>query len=198
MPVCATCASSYEGSHYPACGGPPNLSLKQINKALNKYVLVLLGGLVGSLVVTHVYPLLDVDPTLLICLLVFFAPIVVHLVFAGRKRLAENLERLKSAYKWTGVVLLVIVMLLFANGALDRAPSEEVLATVIRKSVTRGVRGGPSYHLIVSPSWRPGREEEKLQVNGATFSGVRTGTAVAIELHRGAIGLPWFSKVAPR
>lgn len=197
MPVCAKCARSFDGSYCPVCGGPPNLSLKQINKSLNKYVLVLVGGLFGSLVATHVYPPLDMNATMLICLLVFFAPIVVHIVLAVRKLLASNLERLKSGYRWTGGILLAIVALLFANGALDNSPSQQVVATVIQKSVSRG-RGGGSYSLTVSPSWRPGREDERLQVSGATFSSVHTGQPVAIEVHRGAIGLSWFNKVVPR
>jgi len=197
MPYCAKCSHSFVGKQCPLCGGPPVLTPKQVNEALKNYAWLILGGLGGALLVTYRFPLLDMNPALMICLLVFLAPILTHLILALRKQASSRLEILRRTYKWAGVALVGITVMLFLNGALDRFPSTEVRSFVTRKSASHG-RGGPSYNLTVSPSWRPGREDERLRVSGATFSSVHTGEAVLIEVHRGTFGLPWFSRVTPQ
>jgi len=101
-----------------------------------------------------------------------------------------------QVYELDAVVLAICAAFLFLNGALDKYPSVQAQTRVARKSVTRG-RGGPSYSLIVTPSWRNGRADERLEVSGATFSMVRTGEPVLVIVHRGMFRLPWFSSVLP-
>ena len=179
-----------------SAGGAPALTSKQVNQALKNYSWAILGGLGVSFFTTLRYPLLDTNPILFICLLVFFAPLLAHMVLAIRKRLASNLDLLRTVYKWAGVFLVAIAALLILNGVLDNSPSEEVHATVVKKSVSRG-RHGTTYSFTVSPSWRPGRSDESLKVSRATFASVQTGQSVAVVTHHGALGLPWYGRVVP-
>lgn len=196
MPHCLTCALSFKGNQCPRCGGAPALTPKLVNQALKNYSWPILVGLGVSFFTTLRYPLLDANPILFICLLILFAPLLTHMVVAIRKRLPSSLDLLRIVYKWAGVLLAAIAALLLLNGVLDNSPSEEIHATVVRKFVSQG-RHGTTYTLIVSPSWRPGRNDENLKVGHATFSRVQTGQSVAVATHRGALGLPWYSRVVP-
>jgi len=197
MAYCLNCKHTFSGKHFPNCGSPPAPTPAQVNKALNRHTWILLGGLFGVLFVTWRYPLLDQDPALEVALFLFFVPIVILIVLAVRKRSVPNLQLLKKTFAWFGGILASLVVLLLINGAFDSRPSSTESSVVTRKSVSHG-RGGPHYTIRVSPSWRPRREEEKLPVNGATFSLVHIGQAVTVEVHPGALGLPWFSSVTPR
>jgi len=179
-----------------SAGGAPALTRKQVNQALKNYSWPILGGLGVSFFTTLRYPLLDANPILFLCLLVFFVPLLTYLVVTIRKRLPSSLDLLKTVYKWSGVLLVAIAVLLLLNGILDSSPAEEVHATVVRKFVSSG-RHGTTYSVIVSPSWRTGRNEESLKVSRATFASVQTGQSVAVTTHHGALGLPWYGGVVP-
>jgi hypothetical protein len=195
MALCPQCVSQFEGQECPACGRP-SLSVEQINGTLKKNSLPLIGGLAGLLVASTLYPLLDQNALMLIGLFIFFAPIVTHIVLAIRKSLVSNFGLLRGVYKWAALVLAVFAGTLFANGALDRSPGTQVHATVVQKCASRG-RGGTFYSLTVSPSWRSGRDDERLEVRGRTFFSVKTGETVSVEVHHGLLGLPWFSDILP-
>ena len=197
MPHCVECALSFEGNQCPGCGAAPALTKAQVNQALKMHTYTLVAGLGGVLLATYKYPPLDQNLVMISCILVFFAPIVTLLVFSIRKRLASDFDLLKNVYKWAGVLLVVFAVILILNGALDSQPPTEVRANVIRKSASRG-RHGTSYSLTVGPSWRPGKVDERVQVGRTTFSKVQPGQPVAIELHAGTLGLPWYSRVVPR
>jgi hypothetical protein len=196
MAHCSNCNRSFTGKLCPKCGSPPALTPAQINKALNRHVWLILGGLFGTIVATWRYPLLDQDPVLGLALFLFFAPILIYLVLAVRKRAGTNLKLLRKTFTWAGGAMVALVFLLLVNGAFDTHPSSIEDSVVTRKSVAQG-RGGTHYTIRVSPSWRAGREEEKLSVNGRTFVAVSIGQAVAVEVHPGALGLPWFTNVTP-
>ena len=163
---------------------------------MKPYVWILLAGICGTIVAAHFYPPLDMNPTMLIALIIFFAPMAINVFLQVRKQLAPNLEFVNAAYKYAGWGLVVFAACLFLNGALDRHPSMQAHTRVSQKSVSRG-RGGPTYSLTLDPSWRDGRTQERLDVSGATFASVRTGERVSVDVHRGWFGLPWFSRVSP-
>ena len=197
MAHCLNCNRSFAGKHCPNCGGPPALTPAQINDALKVHTWLDLGGLFGILIVTWRYPLLDQDPLLVAALLLFFAPLLTYIFLAVRKRAAANLELLKRVFAWSVGILLGLVFFLLINGALDGHPAAVESSVVVRKSASHG-RGGTHYTVTVSPSWRPGRSNEKLPVSGEAYSAVHMGKSVVIEVHAGALGLPWFSSVSPR
>lgn len=195
MSRCEKCSHRFTGDKCPRCGGSPVLTRSQANDAVRTYIWAMFAGLLGALLVTYRYPLVDLDPPLILCLVVFFTPVVIHIVLVWRKVLSARFALLRSAYKWSGAAALVLALFLFLNGALDRSPTTEVRSVVTRKSASHG-RGGPTYYLTVSPSWRPSRSNERLRVTGTTFGSVQTGDPVTIDLHAGACGLPWFSRVS--
>src|SRR5690348_11850513 len=155
MAHCSNCKRSFTGKFCPNCGSPPALNPAQINKALNRHVWLILGGLFGTIVATWRYPLLDQDPVLELALFLFFAPILIYLALALRKRAGANLKLLRKTFTWAGGAMIVLVFLLLANGAFDTHPSSMENSVVIRKSVSHG-RGGTHYTIRVSPSWRTG------------------------------------------
>jgi hypothetical protein len=93
MAHCSNCNRSFTGKLCPKCGSPPALTPAQINKALNRHVWLILGGLFGTIAATWRYPLLDQDPVLGLALFLFFAPILIYLVLALRKRAETNPEK---------------------------------------------------------------------------------------------------------
>ena len=196
MAHCSNCNRSFTGKLCPNCGSPPALTPAQINKALKRHTWLILGGLFGTIVATWRYPLLDEDPVLELALFLFFAPILIYIVLAVRKRAGANLKLLRKTFTWAGGAMIALVFLLLVNGGFDTHPSSIENSVVTRKSVAHG-RGGTHYTIRVSPSWRLGREEEKLSVSGRTYLAVSIGQAVAVEVHPGTLGLPWFTNVAP-
>jgi hypothetical protein len=177
-------------------GTPPHKAQKNISDPVKPYTWILLAGLCGSLVAAHFYPPLDMNPAMLVPLIIFFAPVASHVFFSVRKQLAPNLEFVNRVYKYAGIGVVGFALCLFLNGALDRNPSMQVHARISQKSASRG-RGSTTYILILDPSWRDGRTQERLDVSRATFVSVRTGDQVSVDVHRGLFGLPWFSRVSP-
>lgn len=167
---------------------------KSANKFLKNDPLLPIFSLFAMLIAARFYPPLDMSPVMLVGLVLFFTPLLAHIGFSVRKRLSRHIVLVRRMYRSFGIGLGVFAVFLFLNGALDKYPSMQVHTRVAQKAVARG-RGGLSYSLIVSPSWRSGRVEERLEVNGATFSKVRTGDAVLVIAHRGAFQLPWFTSV---
>ena len=100
MAHCSNCKQSFTGKLCPKCGSPPALTPAQINKALNRHVWLILGGLLGTIFATWRSPLLDQDPVLGLALFLFFAPILIYLVLAVRKRAGTNLKLLRKTFTW--------------------------------------------------------------------------------------------------
>ena len=76
-----------------------------------------------------------------------------------------------TRYPWIVLLLsagLTLAALVFLNGAADRSNAVEIRTVVIHKRVMRN--RWLSYRVIV-PSWRPGRQEEKLAVLSACERG---------------------------
>jgi YD repeat-containing protein len=166
------------------------------NRSLKNYPLPSLFGLFGMLLAAHFYPPLDMNPVMGIGLALLFVPIAAHLWLSARRHLASNVALLKRMYRLQAAVLCVFAAFLLLNGWLDRYPPVQASTRVTQKNATTG-RGGASYSLVVSPSWRTGRVEERLEVSGTTFSTVRRGEPIRVVVHRGALGLSWFSDVLP-
>jgi hypothetical protein len=69
-----------------------------------------------------------------------------------------------------------------------------VQATVTQKNITRG-RRSVTYTLTVR-SWRPGKSNEDLEVNAATYQNAGVGQKITVQIHKGFFGLPWYSGVS--
>ena len=196
---CSKCGQASDAESCPVCGNqmPDSDEVRnKVNQAFKYYLLPSMVGLFGVLIATHFYPPLDKNALIGFGLVPFFAPIFAHLAFSIRRQLSSHVEMLKGIYRLTAVVLAIFAAFLFLNGAMDKYPSEQAETRVTQKLIARG-KYGQSYSLIVTPSWRSGRLEERLEVDGPTYSMVRTGDPVRVVLHRGAFRLPWFSGVLP-
>jgi hypothetical protein len=158
-------------------------------------ILLLVPGLFLSLFVQGVYPPLDTRLPMGILLGLFLLPFAVQVVGFVRKWSSEGMRRCGTIYRLASLALVLLAVLLFLNGRLDKAPGNEVRARVFQKSIVRG-RRTTSYHLRVA-SWRPGRNVEDLDVSEKVFERVVVGRTVAFQAHQGYFGLPWRGKVAP-
>jgi hypothetical protein len=154
----------------------------------------MVGGLLGIVIATGFFPLLDRDAFLIAGLCAFFAPVALHVVSSFRKRLALDVGRLQRAYLYAGAATVFLAVFIAGNGALDQSPVTPVRTTTLRKQVTVGRYGRPSYTLRVR-SWRAGRATEDFNVSGRTYRTTSTEKAVVVEMHRGRFGLSWYSGV---
>jgi hypothetical protein len=196
VPYCNHCSRSFTGKRCPLCGGPPAHTPAQVDAVVKLDFWLMLGGLAACILISYRYTPLDLNPIMAVCLPLMLIPMTVHIVLAVRKRAAEHLPLLKNLYHYCGAFLVLFAVFLFVNGALDRTTTPEIRSVVLRKSVSHSTKGGVTYYLTVN-SWRPGKSTEHLRVNGRTFSSVHEGESVAIQVHSGAFGVPWFGRVTP-
>lgn len=167
--------------------------MREFNRNLRNYELVLIGGMIGVLFSARAYPVLDWNLIVGFSFALFVGPILFHVWFINRGRVPSRVDLARGVFKWIAIAMVGFASLLFVNGALDRFPPVQVSSQVIAKSAHTG-RGGPDYSFTVSPSWR-GKQDEHLRVSRATFSIAQVGDPIILDVHRGAIGIPWFSNV---
>jgi hypothetical protein len=167
---------------------------KKLGKAINKRTYFLLAGLVGLIAGDFAYRPLDRDWILLLGLALFFLPVVAQIASRVRKRGTLDADRLKKTYSVCAVLLAGLAALTFFNGAADRSPAERIQTTVLH---LYSYRGRSSSYRVIVPSWRSGRSEESLYVRPRTFSRLRVGGPVTVEVHGGLVGLPWYRLASP-
>jgi hypothetical protein len=173
----------------------PAAAAKAVNNGLKKYSYVLLAGLFGTFAGAHYYPLLDSERLMAWTVCVFFLPMIAHVIVSVRKRLALDASWLRTLYLWSGGALLLLASCTIANGALDKLPVQQVRTAVIRKTISMGRRS--TTRTLRVPSWRPGRDEERLEVSRATYQGLSVGEPISVEVHPGFFGMPWYGHIAP-
>src|SRR5437879_471370 len=81
----------------PDDGGSSLSSTRDVRKSLNKYSLLLAPGILGGLLAYVIYPPLDQGPLVTFGLCVLFLPILLQLRSIVRKRLSEDVGRLRTA-----------------------------------------------------------------------------------------------------
>lgn len=166
--------------------------MQEFNRSLRNYELILLAGIVTIPITNRFYPALDSNLILGSCFAAFLGPVLLHVWFINRQVVPSRVDLVKGIYKSAAITMVVFAAFFFANGALDRFPPVQISSRVMTKTIVTGK--GVSYRLVVSPSWR-GRDDEHLQVTRAIFLSVQVGDTVTIDVHHGAIGIPWFSNV---
>jgi hypothetical protein len=172
---------------------PTRAELRKINKNFDKAIFVSIASLSGILVTSHVYRPVDVGPVLFTALAIFFAPVIVQMVLNGFYRLQFHVELVKKLYQAGALALTLFVILLIANGALDRNPVQQVEVTVARKHMSTG--RSTTYTLDLTPSWRSGHSVESLNVSRNTYLSIRTGAPAHLTVHRGVFGLSWYDDI---
>src|ERR1700730_1091079 len=193
MGTCSTCGTGFAVQLCPKCGSSPTLTRRKVSQALSKYASPTIGGLLGIVIADRYFPLLERNTFLIVGLCAVFAPVLFHIVSSVRKRLSLDAGRLQRAYLSAGALTIFLALLIACNGAFDKSPATQVSTSLLYKQVVRG-KSGPSYTLRVR-SWRAGRATEDLGVDARTYRRVSVERGVVVEMHRGAVGLPWYSGV---
>jgi len=183
--------SPFQLSLKPAGSNSQLPSARDTRKLLGRYSLLLAPGLLGSLLALILYPPLDAGPFVAFGLCAFSVPLLLP-VF---KRTREDVGGLRTVYLYSSLALVLLALLLFLNGRLDRSPRSVVKATVIQKRIG-GMKSGTEHWLTVS-SWRPGRSLEKFLVSSREFNRAVVGRTVRVEVHQGFFGLPWSGNISP-
>ena len=178
------------------CGSPtPAEAMKLAYRTINRYSYLVFAGLLGLLAGARYYPPLDSERLMMIGVCIFFAPILLHIVSAVRKRLALDVGWLRAVYLTAGCALVLIALGTTANGALDRGEAQTIHPVVIRRSAIRGRYSVTRVAQV--KSWRPGRELERLEVNSQTFAHISAGKEMAVTVHPGLLSMPWYDHVSP-
>jgi hypothetical protein len=163
---------------------------EDIGEPLQSFPALLAIGSFGIYVTDAVCTPLDEGPLMRSVL----ALLCISALLAASTRRIRSVAYIGFARRMVACVGLVLVLssaFIILNGALDSYPPLQVETQVIQKSV--GARS--SYHLVVSPSWREGRDHETFQVRRATFDDVQMGDSIQVVVHRGAFWVPWRPRV---
>lgn len=151
-------------------------------------------GFLLGIVASGLYPLVDGAYLLWWVCLFALAPVMPRLWNAVRGRPLESTGRFPTAYLLSCAAFAIFAGGLLLNGALDKAPPNDVKTTVIRKVWVSGK--STSYHVTVA-SWRPDRSEEQLRVDGSVYNKAHVGHRITVEVHQGYFGLPWYGTISP-
>lgn len=192
MPLDLQLKSAASGPHP---GGSAFLTRKDVERMLRPSTILLFVGLFGVIVSSWIYKPLDSVSIYITALALFLFPMVLYLVTVIRKRQTQQVELLRTIFRWSSVLSIFFAGVLIANGALDHAPPQKIQSVVIRKYVAHS-RRSTTYHVDVR-SWRPGRTDENLQVGSRTYSAIAEGHSVSVELHPGFLGVVWYGRVSP-
>ncbi len=179
----------------PACGKRKVRTSRDVRRALRWKAYVLVAGLPGLLAACRFYRPLYANWVYFSGLGLFFAPVVLQVFSASRKRDVQHVRFLARAFLYCAILLLVLDATIAANGSLDRSNMTERRSTVVRKYISTG-RWSTGYHVVVR-SWRAGRITETLDVTRDIYRQTSIGGQVSADLHYGFLGLERYEGVKP-
>lgn len=171
---------------------PAPVSPKDARQLL--YLFFLVPGVALSVFASAAYPLLDARVPQTLMLLGVLLPAAYQGYNLVRRRSGGYLRRVRAVYLCSGSALVLLALVLFMNGRLDRSPRSPMHATVLRKLAIPGSHG-KEYHLAVSSLPHGGRSED-LQVASPVYERAKVGRPVTIQVRRGFFGLPWSAGVS--
>jgi hypothetical protein len=167
------------------------MARKSTSRAEIIRVILPIAGLIGTLIVARIYQPLDQDYFYIAEIILFFIPLAIQAYLTRGGRPYTGGRVLPT---WLFLGPLLIAAMLLVNGALDSSVPDQKVVTINRKIHASG-RGGTHYRLEFA-SWRkPGFE--KVNVSSSTYNWVQPGDAVALNVHRGALGFVWIGGVQP-
>jgi hypothetical protein len=173
-------------------GGSRPPSARGLRQVLN--IILLMPGVFLSLMAQGFYPPLDKRLVMGCMIGLFLLPLGLQALGALLKRPGADSAFWPMLYRGSSAALVMLSLLLFLNGGLDRSPWNPVHATVLRKISYSG-RRSQSHALIVS-SWRPGRSEEDLGATPSVVKRARIGQTVTVPLRQGFFGLAWYGPIS--
>jgi hypothetical protein len=155
-------------------------------------VLVPIVGMIGLLFVVAAYRPLDEARFYGIALVLFFLSLFLLSYLAKREKSGDDVRSFFPMTTWLAFGPACVAAVVLVNGALDSSAVEPHTAIVTRKIVSRGK--GVSYYLEIS-SWRPNRSSERVHVSYGVYLQLRINDPVILEVHPGALGIPWIEGV---
>ncbi|HXX45057.1 MAG TPA: hypothetical protein VEJ38_10025 [Candidatus Acidoferrales bacterium] len=201
MPFCVKCQRSFEGATCPVCGTPIGAAASPPTFAsrLDLFTGPALGvGFFGVVFATSFYASPDNNSLLMWLFFVFFIVVSAKIALLRGSFSDSTQSALKVLAASIAIGFAGFALLLFANGALDRSPAQPLDLTVAQKYTTHSSKGGTKYHLAITPSWRPGRTGETLDVDRGVYQKALVGGTVSVDVHPGFFHYSWYSDVTPR
>jgi len=197
MPFCAKCQRSFDGDTCPLCASRAESS-PQGTWHFAWYAILPIGGLIGAMLTTIKYNLVEKTPIILACFFICLIAVLPGARYRWSRRPPpkSQAELIKKFYVRVGSVLVAVALLLFANCALDAKPPARFEVRVVSKHSQSGSRGGVSYYLTVAPSWRSGKTDEEIPVSLTDYVTYRVGETVIIEVHGGLFHVPWYGAIS--
>jgi hypothetical protein len=163
--------------------------INAVRRTLKQLSFVPITGLFGLLFGIHLYPPLDDDRFYIIGLILFFGVLFFIAYVDKQARRGNDVESFFPLTTWLALGPVLFASVLFLNGVFDTFPVESHVETITAKWLSRG-RYSSSY-IIEMSSWRPRRSFEKRTISRRLYTQFRVGNQITIELHKGALGIPW-------
>jgi len=154
-----------------------------------------MAGLIGTMIAILIYPPLDRNSFSLTTFIIAVPCVFLISYVQKKQKRGDDIASFFPMTAWLAFAPICIAAILFANGALDRSPVEPHPVVVTQRLVRHGK--STSYYLQTS-SWRANHSSETLQVTYVVFTQFQTNDAAIVEVHRGALGIPWLGAIRKR
>ncbi len=195
MTRCLDCGADRTADQCPVCGLTSAAAELMVRRRLMLRTALFLVGIIVFVLVSQVFPALELDSILVFAGLIFFCSLLLGYLVDYRARRRKEVEVLKRIYFGMIPVPWIFAAMLFLNGKLDSSRPVLVPATIVGKlSVGRLPR---SRRLVVT-SWRSGRPIERVPVGEDDYNRFQNGDEIIIEAQKGAFGVPWIYGVYRR
>ncbi len=149
-------------------------------------------GLIGTMLAILIYPPLERSFYSVSVFILFAICIVLVSQLQKRQKRGDDVSSFFPMITWAALVPLGVAAVLFVNGGLDRSLVESHRVLVMQKTIRHGK--SYSYYLKTS-SWRANHSSEELQVSYPVFGQFQNNDMAIVEVHRGALGIPWLGNI---
>lgn len=180
--------------HNPTLGTEPTQSGATRLGLDPAFQLVPFLSLLAFLAIRDVYPLLDGKPCYWIAIGLCIAGLSLISGAQQRSKAGKNIRSFFPITTWLAFGPVILAGILLLNGMLDHSQVEQHHQLVVDKRISRGRLSSTTYYLDVT-SWRANQSTEELEVSGLIYGQFRVEDPVTIELHKGALALPWVARI---
>jgi hypothetical protein len=164
-------------------------------RRMNRWLpLAPLAGMIGTMIAGLIYPPLD-RSYFWIALVLFLPSVFLSRFIQSKQKRGDDVSAFFPMTTWLAFAPLCVAAVLLANGALDHSPVEWHPEVVTQKLVSRGKSNS---YFLETPSWRSSGSFEKLQVSYRVYTQFQINDPVIVEVHRGALGIPWLGGIRKR
>lgn len=98
---------------------------------------------------------------------------------------------------WSALILFLISLAygygatMETNAMFDRSRTQWYQPMIVSKHISKGSRGGSSYHLVLEP-WGPEASQSNISVSQRFYDAKQPGEFVCVGLGNGALNMPWY------